>query len=184
MPGGAFETVGAQPRNPSKGKAIMPAIRFETGLATNRSALIDPSPYVYAKFYGGYPDVLLSGSNMEVSNKRSLIRRPGNPQWSSVTVPNPPNWFYDWRTLDKGINVIVDTSVGTYIQTASSQTQIFTKSAGAGQGYYQGVADTLYYGDGVDLQKYTPGNPNGTTWNWGIAAPTVAPVVAIIPSSA
>jgi len=170
-----LESVGAQPRNPSRGKPIHIA-RMETGLFTNRSALHDPATWYMSK-YGGFPDALIDGSNMEVSNALTLIRRPGLSEWSSVSVPNQPNLFYDWRTLDQGIKVIVDTSVATYIQASASQTQIFTKSGGAGQGYYQGVADTLYYGDGVDLQKYI--TPAGSVWKWGIAAPTVAPTVTI-----
>lgn len=173
MPTG-FEAVGAQPRNPSRGKPIHVA-RMETGLFTNRNALHDPAQFVVSKFYGGYIDALIDGSNMEISNQLTLIRRPGSSQFSSVNIPNQPNWFYDWRTLDQGIKVIVDTPVATYIQTPTTQQQIFTKSAGAGQGYYQGVADTLYTGDGIDLLKFIL--PGGKTWNWGIVPPTAAPTV-------
>ena len=148
----AFDAVGAQEKNPSRGKPIHIA-RMETGLFTNRSPIHDPAAFVISKFYGGYVDALIDGSNMEVSNALTLIRRPGLSEWSSVTVPDQVNWFYDWRTLDCGVKVVVDTTTSTYLQTATTQTQIFTKSAGAGQGYYQGVADTLYYGDGIDLQK-------------------------------
>lgn len=172
---GLFETSGAQPKNPSRGKPITPALRFETGLFTNRSALHDPAQFVISKFYQGYQDTLIDGSNMEITNKLTLARRPGLSRWSSVTVPDQPNWFYDWRTLDQGVKVVVDTPVATYLQTATTQTQIFTKSAGAGQGYYQGVADTLYYGDGVDLQKYDGTN----VWNWGIVSPTAAPGLVV-----
>lgn len=175
---GLLETAGAQPKNPSRGKPIHIA-RMETGLFTNRNALHDPASW-YATKYGGYVDALIDGSNMEISNQLTLIRRPGLSQWSSVAIPNQPNWFYDWRTLDQGVKVVVDTSVATYLQAASTQTQIFTKSAGAGQGYYQGVGDTLYYGDGVDLQKYIL--PAGTVWNWGIATPIAVPGITIVSS--
>ncbi len=182
---GLFEQVGAQERNPSRGKPIHIA-RMETGLVTNRSVLHDAASWLYAK-YGGYPDALVGGSNMEVSNALTLVRRPGLSQWSTVAVPSQVNWFYDWRTLSCGPKVVVDTSTSTYVQTASAQNLIFTKSAGAGQGYYQGVADTLYYGDGVDLQKFILGTDcivsNGKTWNWGITAPTAGPTVTITPSA-
>src|SRR5712664_2330605 len=124
---GLLETAGAQPKNPSRGKPIHVA-RMETGLFTNRNALHDPAQFVVSKFYGGYIDALIDGSNMEISNQLTLIRRPGLSQFSFVNVPNPPLWFYDWRTLDQGIKVIVDTSVASYIQTPTTQTQIFTKS--------------------------------------------------------
>lgn len=184
---GLLEGAGAQPKNPSRGKPITPALRFETGLFTNRSPLHDPAQWVYSKFYGGYTDTLFDGANMEISNQLSLIRRPGLSQWSSVAVPDAPNWFYDWRTLDCGVKVVVDTPTSTYVQSATTQNLIFTKSPGAGQGYYQGVADILYYGDGIDLQKFILGSDcnvaNGTVWNWGIDSPTAAPVVTITPSS-
>lgn len=175
-----LEAAGAQPKVPSRGKAITPALRFETGLVTNRSPLHDPAQWVYSKFYGGYTDTLISGSNMEISNQLSLIRRPGLSEWSDVEIPNQPNWFYDWRTLDQGIKVIVDTPVATYIQTPTTQTQIFTKSAGAGQGYYQGVGDILYYGDGIDLQQYVL--PAGLVYDWGVIGPALAPVTTITES--
>lgn len=177
-----LESQGAQPRNPSRGKPIHIA-RLETGLFTNRSPLHDPAAFVISKFYGGYVDALIDGSNMEVSNALTLIRRPGSSQWSNQVVPTQPNWFYDWRTLDCGIKVVVDTATATYIQTPTIQTQIFTKSAGAGQGYYQGVADTLYYGDGVDLQKIILQNCTpGPAFNWGIVSPVSAPTVVVTPS--
>src|ERR1700676_2845118 len=179
---GLLEASGAQPKNPSRGKPIHIA-RMETGLFTNRNPLHDPASW-YASKYGGYPDALIDGSNMEVSNQLTMIRRPGLSQWSSVTVPNQPNWFYDWRTLNCGVKVVVDTPVATYLQSAVSQTQIFTKSPGAGPGYYVGVADTLFYGDGIDSQKIAlqnclPGTPSG----FGIIGPGTAPVVTVIPSA-
>jgi hypothetical protein len=180
-----FDQVGAQPKNPSRGKPIHIA-RTETGVFTNRSALHDVGSWYESK-YGGYPDALIDGSNMEVTNQLTIARRPGLSQWSTQTVPAQVNWFYNWRTLTCGPKVIVDTSTSTYLQTPTTQSTLFTKSATAGQGYYQGVANTLYYGDGVDLQKFILGTDcvtaNGTVWNWGITGPSAAPVVTIIPSA-
>jgi hypothetical protein len=178
---GLFEGAGAQPKNPSRGKPITPALRFETGIFTNRSPLHDPSSWIYSHFYQGYQDTLIDGLNMEISNQLTLVRRPGLSQWSTIPVPTQPNWFYNWNTLDQGVKVVVDTASASFLQTAGTQTQIFGKTVGAGQGYYQGVADTLYSGDGVDLQKYIL--PAGTVWNWGIATPTVAPTLTITPSA-
>ena len=169
-----FEQSGAQIRNPSRGRPIHVA-RMETGLVTNRSALHDPSSWYLSK-YGGFPDALIDGSNMEVSNQLTLIRRPGNSAFSNQTIPNPPNIFYDWRTVSGAINIVVDTPVASYIVTPTTLTQIFTKSVGAGQGYYQGVGNTLYFGDGVDLLKFDGIN----SWNWGITAPGTQPSVTPI----
>lgn len=180
-----LEIAGAQAKNPSRGKAIHIA-RLETGLFTNRNPLHDPASWYVSK-YGGYPDALIDGSNMEISNQLTLIRRPGLSQWSTEVVPDQVNWFYDWHTLTCGVKVVVDTPTSTYIQSATTQNLIFTKSPGAGQGYYVGVADVLYYGDGVDSQKFILGldcNPaNGATSGFGITGPTTAPVVTVTPSA-
>jgi hypothetical protein len=175
---GLLESAGAQSATAPRGKPIHVA-RMETGLFTNRSALHDSAQYVISKFYGGYIDALLDGSNMEVSNALTLIRRAGLSQWSNQTITEAPNWFYEFRKLDNSIDIIVDTPVASYFVTPTSKTTVFTKSGGAGQGYYQGVGNTLYYGDGIDLQKW-----DGTTvWNWGIATPLLAPKVLITEST-
>jgi hypothetical protein len=185
MSPGLLESAGAQPKNPSKGKPVHVA-RMEVGLYTNRSPLHDSATTILSRFYGGNPDSLIDGSNMEVTNQLTLARRPGLSKWSSIAVPDAPNWFYDWRTLDCGIKVIVDTPTASYIQTPTTQTQIFTKSLGAGQGYYQGVADILYYGDGIDLQKIvmmSPGCVPTGPFNFGTAAPTIGPTMTVTPSA-
>jgi len=69
-----------------------------------------------------------------------------------------------------------------YDQQNGSKTLLFSKLPGAGQTTFQGVAGILYAGDGVSTWMYTPGNSNGTVWNWGIAAPAVQPSVQIIES--
>jgi hypothetical protein len=148
---------------------------METGLFTNRSPLHDTASWLYSK-YGGYPDALFDGQNMEVSNQLTLIRRPGLIEWSAIPIPGSINWFYDWNTLDQGPLVVVDSTLASYLQTPNTQTQIFTKEGGATYGYYQGVGDTLYYGDGVQLLKYVinapPDTPaEGQAFNWGIAEP-------------
>jgi hypothetical protein len=172
---GLLESAGAQPSHAPRGKPIHVA-RMETGLFTNRNALHDSAQYVISRFYGGYVDALIDGSNMEVSNQLTLIRRPGLSEWSNQTIPNAPNRFYSFASrLDGVVDVIVDTPVASIWATPTSKTTIFTKSSGAGQGYYQGVGNTLYYGDGVDLQKWDGTN----VWNWGIVAPNAAPAVTI-----
>ncbi|VVB52827.1 Uncharacterised protein [uncultured archaeon] len=179
---GQFETAGAQHQNPSRGKPIHIA-RMETGLFTNRNPLHDPASWYVSK-YGGYPDALLDGSNMEISNQLTIIRRYGTSRYSFAQIPNAIDRFYEWRKLDTTISVIADTLVGSYIvSNVGANTRIFTKSAGAGEGYYQGVASTLYYGDGIDLQKFIAGTGTNGVWNWGIAKPTVAPTLSITQSS-
>ncbi len=70
------------------------------------------------------------------------------------------------------------TSAGAvyYDQQNGSKTLLWGKSVGAGETTFVAVAGTLYFGNGIDTKKYTPGNKNGLVWNWGIAAPSAAPV--------
>ena len=79
---------------------------------------------------------------------------------------------------------IVSGNVGSAADTGTAGVVylFFTKSSGAGQTYFQGVQNTLYFSDGVDLEKFTPGNANGLIWNWGGIAPTTAPTDTIIQS--
>jgi hypothetical protein len=173
-----FEQAGAQPRNPSRGKPIHVA-RMETGLFTNRSPLHDPASTMISRYYGGYLDALLDGSNMEISNALTLIRRPGNSQWTSASYSSAPDSYYSWQRLDGTIQVIVDTPTAVYRDNQDgSLTTILTKSAGAGQAYFQGVGNWLYIGDGVDLVQYD----GVTAWQWGITAPTVKPNVTSVAS--
>lgn len=236
-----------------------------TGMWTQRNVLHDPSDVVTAKFYGGRPDALWMGSNVELTNRNTIQRRPGNVPFSSSTYCTPPNRTFSFPLTNGTIQVIVDcgstgsltlTSVaaatgspltttytgsvpggtggsyvglifqiagfqnsqnnGTYTCTASSATtltlnntngisethaataissgavyydpqtsgkvMLFAKSVGAGQAYFAAVAGVLYIGDGVDTREYTPGNSNGTIWNWGISAATTGPTVSIVES--
>jgi hypothetical protein len=156
-----------------------------TGLWTQRHVFHDPSNVVTARFYGGRQDVLWDGLNVELSNELTLIRRFGTTTFSGTTYPTAPDKAFSFELSSGAVQVIIDTATAVYVDNQDgTKTQIFTKSAGAGQGYFVGAADTLYYGDGVDLLKYTPGNPNGTSWLWGIASPAAAPTVTVVASGA
>src|SRR5271157_917943 len=67
-------------------------------------------------------------------------------------------------------------------QAGGVKVLLFAKQAGAGQTCFIAVAGIVYCGDGVDTWIYNPTNTNGTTWDWGITAPTVQPKVTIVPS--
>lgn len=237
--------------------------RSFTGLFSQRSVLHDPADVITAKYYGGRPDALWMGKNIELTNRLTLQRRPGLTAFSTATYPTSPNICYSFQLTDGTIRVIVDTGStgflaltsvntasgdatyngvitggannayvgleftvagfqngvnnGTFICDGSTSTTIslinpnaiaetnpatvisygavywdqqnglktllFDKSPGAGQTYFQAVAGILYMGDGVDIRKYTPLNPNlppgspVSIWNWGGAAPTTQPNV-------
>jgi hypothetical protein len=77
---------------------------------------------------------------------------------------------------------IISSGAVYYDNQAGGKTLLFSKLPGASQTTFQGVAGILYAGDSVSTWVYTPGNSNGSVWNWGIVAPANQPSVLITPS--
>lgn len=146
--------------------------RMFTGLVTSRSPLQEPGTRAEARFYGGRPDTLWDGLNIELSVNNTYIRRPGHSL--VCTLPSPALAFYTYRSPTQAIKVLADTATGVYDIT-STPSLVFTKSTGAGQTYFQTVGTQVFMTDGTDLKKW-----DGTTLtNWGIAAPSSAPTLQI-----
>jgi hypothetical protein len=175
-----FAEAGAQPQKTPHYAPIFVAASL-TGLYTQRSVFHDPSNVVTQRFYGGRPDTLFNGLNVELSNELTLIRRFGTLT-ASANYTQPPDNAFQWELDDGTIILNIDTPGFVYNEplNLSPATLIFTKSPFAGRGYFVAAGDVLYYGDGFDLIKYTPTNTNGLIWNWGIAAPMSAPSITVI----
>lgn len=173
---------GAQPTKPMKWVPIFIDRTF-TGLYTQRSPLHDPSDLVVARFYGGRPDALIDGLNVELTNKLTLARRYGISAFSATTYPAAPTRAFEFRLTNNTIQVLIDTPTGVYWdQQNGSKTLLYTKQSGAGQAHFVSVGDICYIGDGQSLLKYTPRNTNGTIWNYTIAPPASAPTVVSTPT--
>ena len=82
---------------------------------------------------------------------------------------------------------MADTATTVYDATAPNLKAIFTKSAGAGSTYFLGVGNILYFTNGID-NKQVSYDPATGTWgpvtDWGITAPTTAPVASQSPRPA
>lgn len=156
--------------------------RFFTGLWTQRNPLRDPSDRYSERYFGGRPEALLDGANIELTNRLTLARRPGVSKFSTATLAEPPDYFYSFNQFlpDGSTNILLmaDTASHVYNFSTSAATSIFSKSANAGQTSFQEVGSFLYFGDGVETKKWD----NTTIWNWGIAAPTTQPSVTITES--
>jgi hypothetical protein len=173
---------GAQPQKQPRYAPIFVAATL-TGLYSQRHVFHDPSNIVTQRFYGGRPDTLFNGLNVELSNELTLMRRFGCSDFSTTTYPQPPTASFSFELDDGSIQVIIDTPGAVYVDNQDgTKTEIFTKAAGAGEGYFVASGNTMYYGDGIDALKYTPGNPNGIFWLWGIVAPAAPPAVDIVAS--
>lgn len=134
---------------------------FSVGLSTQRNPLRPGNESALTnRFYGSKGDSLLDGLNVEISNRLTMVRRPGSSVYNSQIFPAIDN-FYQFRTFNsnvENIQVIADTSSIIYDATGpSTKTTLFTKSAGAGEAYFQSVGNTLYIGDGADQVQYIQG---------------------------
>lgn len=152
-----FQLAGAQSAKPVHFAPIF-TNRFFQGLWTQRNPLRDAgSTRIEEKFYGTRGDAMIAGSNVEISNRLTPVRRPGNSVYNAASF-TAVDYFYEFRRFTSNtetIQVMVDTATALYDGTGpSTQTLVFTKSAGAGQTFMQSVGNTLYFGNGVDSKKW------------------------------
>src|SRR5258706_7461456 len=109
-----LEQSGARPK-PEPEYTALHVARAYFGLVTNRCALHDPSTFIVGRFYGGAPDALIDGSNVEISPALTWKRRFGVSAFGSVTYPTPPLTSFAFHNADGSIVLFVDTATGVYI---------------------------------------------------------------------
>jgi len=164
-----LEQSGAQPQKQPKFAPLFIDKAF-TGIYTQRSVLHDPSDLATSRFYGGRPDALWQGSNVELTNRLTLQRRPGLSEFSTVTYPTPPDRGFSFQLLDGTIRVIIDTeSTGalsvTSVATSVGGNAVYTGTFPGGVGNtYVGMKFTVsgFVGAGSD-SIYTAVASTGTT---------------------
>lgn len=145
--------------------------RWSSGIWTNRSPLRDAATSrTTEKYYGAAGDALIAGTNVEITNRLTLARRPGNSVYDSNDFTSVDR-YYDFRQFSattERINVMVDQAGALYSLYAGTKSLLWTKQTGAGQSYMQSVGNSLYWGDGVSdkkwLQSLNQWSAN-TTWN-------------------
>jgi hypothetical protein len=155
-----MQLAGAQPQ---KGPKYAPLFvdRAFTGLYTQRNPLHDPSSVIEAKFYGGRPDALLSGSNVELTNELTLKRRPGLTPFSPAIYPTAPLCAYSFERDNGTIQVIID--CGPTGSLALSAVDVIS-----GVAYYHfsisqsTAADNAFFGWVFEVSGFDDANNNGT----------------------
>jgi hypothetical protein len=166
---------GGQPQKQPKYAPIYQG-RFFNGINTNRSPLRAASAsHISEKYYSDNSgDALIAGSNIEVSNRLTLVRRPGNPLYDSQTY-NHPDSFEEFRVnkaqsdvfnnatatpLENIFTMVDETGANDLYSLTSALVRggnlglDFEKAAGAGQSFMQPVGNSLYIADGVQNKKW------------------------------
>ena len=179
----ALQSSGANPGKQTKAAPIYTG-RFFSGINTNRSPLRDARGSRYEeKFIGPAGDALIDGSNLEITNKLTIGRRPGNPIYDTVN-----EWqnilSFDTFRISKALNdafgqvteeifVIVNEGPSTGYESGNASLSAinssFQKQVGdsgsapavwesaspsAGQTYGIQVGNEWYFGNGVDNKKW------------------------------
>ena len=130
--------------------------RFFQGLWTQRNPLRSGSiGWQAEKYYGANNDCLVDGENVEISNRLTLIRRPGTSVYNNQNF-DPVLSFYSFRlfsTTSESIKVIIDTVNTIYDGTGpATKRAIYTKAVPGSAARFLSIGNTLYFGDG-DVEK-------------------------------
>ncbi len=173
-----LKMVGAQPTKPSKFKPIW-TDRWFTGYFSNRNPLRSPLSAFYADGWGmGKTDTLEAGDNIEVSPRLTLIRRPGNPAWTSFSLASAPLGFYGYHVDDGTIQLISDLAGSVNLLTAGANTSIYTKP-NAAQNYFYGLGDRLLFCNGYgSMMKWKP--HQSVVYQAGVNPPSASPTLSNI----
>jgi hypothetical protein len=166
-----FGLAGAQPQKQTKFAPIYTG-RWSSGIWTNRSPLRDANTSrLVEKFYGAAGDALIAGSNVEITNRLTLARRPGNSVFDTVNSYSNVQGFYDFRVFsstDEDIQVMIDQSDALYALFNAVKAKVWDKQTGAGQSFMQSVGNNLFWGDGASNKKWLQSLvqwSEGAQWN-------------------
>lgn len=141
--------------------------QFNSGLYTQRSPLVTPTSSQGVNTVV-LTDVLCDGQNIELSNRATLVRRPGLTKYCSAAFGSSdyPLNYYSFRNLAGTRKLLVDTPTKVVTFTTGAQTTLYSKGT-TQQTYFQAVANAVYMCDGTNAKKW-----DGTTVSkWGIATP-------------
>jgi hypothetical protein len=160
----SLQGAGGQPQKQGKYAALVTG-RVFNGLVTNRSPLRGTLPSIYENYYHmSYGDVMIAGSNVEVSNRLTLIRRPGNSIFGTGTFSNVQlfNEFIVNKSTSDAFGTVLEeiftliSEPGALWATGSTGVQqpVFSDSAVTSPYYTQAVGNELYFSNGVDNKKW------------------------------
>ena len=158
-----IQGAGGQPQKSPKYAPIYTG-RVFNGLNTNRSPLRGSLASMYEQFYKmSYGDVMIAGANVEVSNRLTLVRRPGNTIFDTNSFTdilsfdefrvNKATADYFGLTLEEIFTMISEP--GKLLASLKGVKQfVFGNPAAPGQTYMQAFGNELYFSNGVDNKKW------------------------------
>lgn len=149
--------------------------KWFTGLYQNRSPLFTPTSVLGVQLIARQ-DALIDGQNLQLTPQYTLRRRYGFEKacTSAFGVGEFPLTFASFEDLSGTIFPLTDTQTNVYTCSSGSKTSIYSKAGGAGQTSFNAVANTLYFCDGVNANKF-----DGTTVSkMGIVPPVSAPTIS------
>jgi len=161
-----LELNGGQPQKQPKWAPIFMDRSF-TGLFTQRAPVHDPADIYTSKYYGGRPDALWMGLNLELTNRLTLQRRPGLSAFTTTgaagfVYPTQPLTSYSFQLIDGTIRVIIDTA-STGPSISDTLTSVATSVGGNAvyTGTITGGANNALQGQSVTVSGFTTGANNG-----------------------
>jgi hypothetical protein len=159
MANNLLQVNGASPQKQPRWVPIFMDKAF-TGLYTQRNVLHDPSDFVTGRFYGGRPDALIDGLNVELTNRLTLQRRPGLSAFSTALYPTPISTLFSFEQTDGTIQVIVDTASSGDLAISSVAASIATTAVYTGT--FPGGGSNGYAGLTFIVTGFTNNQNNGT----------------------
>ncbi len=151
---------GAQPQKQPKYVPVFIDRAF-TGLYTQRAVLHDPSDIYTSRYYGGRPDALWQGLNIELTNRLTLQRRPGLTAFSTFRYPTALLRSFPFQLQDGTIRVIFD--AGTSGNLSLSQATL-SGSNTIYNGVFPGGAGNAYVGLIFQITGFTKNAGNNGTF--------------------
>jgi hypothetical protein len=153
-----FEKAGAQAKNPTPWAPVF-IERFGDGLYTNRSPLTPAGSIIENLYYGGKNSALIGGSNVEVTVRNTIQRRPGLSAFSTATYPTPPARAFSFELTDGSIRVLIDTSSTGNLAVSSAG--ISSGGTAPYTGTFPGAGSNAYAGLIFQVAGFTNPSNNG-----------------------
>lgn len=138
---------------------------------TQRSPFVGIDSRMALRFYGGRDDALIAGSNCELANTLTLIRRPGFSALSGGNFPDVPVGFYSWQTYSAGMFLVGDGNAGVYLLLNGSWQKIASKTSSSPTTFVV-LGSALYMASATSFTKIFAGTSAPSVSAQGTAGTT------------